>query len=544
MRHLWPVLLALVVILTASVACYNDVPGAIKSFTAAKPTVTRGTATELTAIFDGTGSLDNGIGEVTSGAVIVTPPLTAKTSFTLTVVNAENGGTDRETVEIDVAEPAKITSFKPDKVILPGQSALLTAVFSDGVGVVDNGIGPVQSGVAVSTGVLPETKTYTLTVTNLAGDVVTATAEVEAAVTPVITSFDAPGSVVSRFAPTMLTAVFTGGKGVVDQKVGPIASKMPTKTPDVPPEGATYTLTVTNGLGVSVSKTLSVTTKKEMFVTDYGGDVLVFDADSSGDLRPKRTILTGEGKNASSQILGILGVMVTKDSVIIANEGGIHSISIFGIGDVDDVVPKGRIAGPSTTLSAGVNGPYMFTVADGELFVADKSSTINVWNLTDTGDVAPRRALEGPATGLSNCLATWVDSGELYVSNYANAGASTITVYPQTASGNAPATRTIPTSEPTGLLVSGNELFVFSKPGAITVYDKTTGTQLRQIAGPLTEISELYQCSVSDNELFCASYLQDRVVVFPANGNGNIAPTRRVMGPQTYFSSPASVVVF
>jgi hypothetical protein len=547
MRHLWPALLALMVVLLSSVACYDQGSdnGPIKSFVAERSTLTKGLKTKLVAVFEsGTGTIDNGIGEVTSGVPVETAVLTGNTTFTLTV--EDETGSFTQSVEITAIDPAVITSFKPDGVILPGQSTNLTAVFSGGEGVVDNGIGPVKSGVPVSTGVVAATKIYTLTVTNSAGDPVTATAEVEAAVTPVITSFTAPGPVVSRFAPTDLTAVFTGGKGVVDQNVGPIVSNMPTKTPAVPPAGLTYTLTVTNGLGEKVTKTLSVTTKKEMFVTDYGGDVLVYDADATGDVPPKRTILTGELKNLNSGIVGILGIAVTNDSVIIANEGGTPSLSVFGIGDIDDIVPKGRIRGAATTLSAGTNGAYMLSVANGEVFVADKSSIINVWNVTDTGDIAPRRVLGGAATALDNCLATWIDSGELYVSNYANAGASTITVYPQAASGNTAPSRTIDVAgtEPTGILVAGNELFVNSKPGAITVYDKTTGAQLRKITGAATQITELYQCSVSDGELFCASYLLDRIVVFPANATGNVAPTRTLMGDKTYLASPASIVVF
>src|SRR5258708_7952836 len=89
MRHVWPAIFALVVVL-ASVACENvNAPnGPIKSFTADKMKVSKGMTTKLTAVFDsGTGMIDNGIGEVTSGAAVETMPLMANTTFNLTVVN-------------------------------------------------------------------------------------------------------------------------------------------------------------------------------------------------------------------------------------------------------------------------------------------------------------------------------------------------------------------------------------------------------------------------------------------------------------------------
>lgn len=62
--------------------------------------------------------------------------------------------------------PPSITSFTASNPSVPsGGSTTLTAVFAHGTGSIDQGIGPVQSGVAVSTGALTATRTYTLTVT-------------------------------------------------------------------------------------------------------------------------------------------------------------------------------------------------------------------------------------------------------------------------------------------------------------------------------------------------------------------------------------------
>ncbi len=540
MRGLWPFFIAAALVMLQAVACIDAPIGPLKSFDAEKSVVTKSKPAKLTAVFDGTGTVDHEIGTIASGVPFETPLLVDSTTYTLTVVSDLTGETAQRSVEIRAVDPAVITSFKAEKVVRPGEATNMIAVFTGGAGTVDLGIGPVTSGTPVPTGVLAATKEYTLTVTNEAGDAATAKAEAEAAVTPVITSFTAPGAVVSRFEPTTLTAVYTGGHGKVDQGVGEIKSNEPTKSQKVPPAGATFTLTVTNGLGEAVSKTIAVTTKTEVFVTDYGGDVLVYDADSMGDVPPKRTILTAEGKNTGSNIAGILSVIVTDTEIFIANEQGRPGITVFDIAAFDDEKPKRRIVGGATTI----DGANMIDVAGGEIFVADKTSTIKIWNVGDDGDVPPRRTLSGPNTGLDNCLGTWIDDGELYVSNYANAGAGSITVYPQSASGNVMPTRTIPTATPTGITISGSELFVASKVGEVTVYDKKTGAQLRKLAGAATQLTELYQCSVNGSELFCASYINDRMVVFPANASGNVAPTRVVQGDKTYIASPACAFVF
>lgn len=544
MRRLWPALFALVVVLLPAVAC-DPLPDPIESFTAAKDKVTKGQATKLTAVFSGQGSIDHEIGDVKSGQAVDTPILAADTTFTLTVLG-NDGASYATTVDVRAIDLATITSFTADKVVRPGESTTMTAVFAGGRGEVE-GIGEVKSGVPFPTGVLQATKTFTLKVTNDAGDPVTAQAEAEAAVTPVITSFDAPGSAVGRYAPTTLTAVFTGGKGTIDLEVGEVKSNVPIKTKDVPAAGATWTLTVTNGLGESVKKSLSVTTKKEMFVTDYDGDVLVFDVDATGDVAPKRKILTRSGKNLDAGITGLLGILVDGDSLYLANENGTPSISVFGIADHDDAVPKRRIAG-GVPWVAGTTGAYLMSMAGGELFVADKSATIEVWNTTDTGAVAPKRTITGAATELNNAFGTWVDNGELYVTNNGSgaAGAQTVTVYPQTASGNVAPTRTIPVSVtvPSGVLVSGSELFVCSE-NALTVFDKMTGAKLREIKGAATRLEDqACECAISDGEITCAMDINNEVVVFPTTASGNVAPKRILAGPKTELQACGTVTIF
>jgi len=154
-------------------ATLNVVPPTITSFKAGASTITAGNSTTLTAVFSGgTGTVDNNVGAVTSGTPVqVTPAST--TTYTLTVKNGA-GTSVTATVTVTVVPPPTITSFTAGaSAITPGKSTTLTGVFSGGNGTVDNNVGPVTSGNAVT--VTPAaTTTYTLTVTNAAGTSVSA----------------------------------------------------------------------------------------------------------------------------------------------------------------------------------------------------------------------------------------------------------------------------------------------------------------------------------------------------------------------------------
>lgn len=539
MRHVFAVLLLLASLLVhAACTTYN---GPITRFDGEHGNnVTKGKPAKLTAEFEagGTAEIDNEVGAIESGATIETKPLEVDTTFTLTVTT-ERGMTYKRSVDIKVVAPPAIKSFKADKVVRPGQATTLTAVFEGGVATID-GLGAVESGTPISTGKLAASKTYKLTVTNPAEDKVDADAEAEAAVTPVIESFEAPvGGLVSRFAPMELKAKFTGGKGTIDKDVGPVKSDTKILTPKVPKAGGTYTLTVTNGLGEKVTKSVSVTTKKEMFVTNYdGNNILVFDADAQGDVPPKRILELGTG------VEGIVSVVGQGDELFIANEYGSSGISVVDIASEGPVTPKRRITGATT----GITNAYIISLAGGELFVADRTASVRVFDAAGTGNIAPKRKIEGAATKLLTTFGTWVSDGELYVSNNDGGTTATINVFPVNTTGNKAPTRTItikqPDDIPTSLFVEANELFVGGQPGDVTVYNKKTGAQVRRIAGAATQLEGVFEASVTDGELFCASMTNNKIVVFTASANGNQAPKRVLAGEATTLAGPAGVYVY
>ncbi len=535
----------------------------IMSFTASKTTASIGFSVKLQAVYaGGVGTIEPGIGAVENGATITTPPLTGNTTFTLTVKKDDLVETQK--IDIATVQPPKIESFTSAVPAVHAniEGTTLKAVFSNGKGVIDQGIGEVQSGDTRPTGNLSLSKKYTLTVTNAADDKVTAAVDVEAAVPPVIQTFTAPGAVVSRFKSMNLTAVFTNGKGTIDMGVGAVTSGLAVKTPDVPFAGGTYTLTVKNGLGETATKQLSVTTKKEIFVTDYGADILAFDIDDSGDVTPKRIIATPLDE------LGILGMAINpvNNEICLANENPKSSITCFDLGGkfrppysqcVADLgyrelnpLPecfdpvKRRIMGPNTGFFGSTTvGAYQLAIFNNEIFLADKSSVIKVFNTTDTGDVAPKRTV---TNGVANALAVSVNNNELYVANYNNASNSTVTVYPVGATAGTPPTRQWAVDQPTGITVEGNEAFVMNKVGTLTVYDKNTGATLRTLSGPNVKIGESYQCSVSlaDNLLVCPDYSGDQTRIFPVNASGNQAPLRSIGGQATYMLATGSALIY
>ena len=140
--------------------------------------VTAGTSTTLTPVFvnaDGA-SVDQGVGAVSSGAPVTVTPA-ATTTYTLTATGL--GGPATQTVTVTVVPAAVITSFTAfPTTVNTGNSSQLTAVFSGGAATVDHGQAGCTSGQGVYTGPLTATTTFTLTVTNAAGDSVTAAATV------------------------------------------------------------------------------------------------------------------------------------------------------------------------------------------------------------------------------------------------------------------------------------------------------------------------------------------------------------------------------
>ena len=151
-----------------------------------------------------------------------------------------------------------ITSFAVAKAPLTaGTSTTLTAVFSNGTGVISNGVGTVTTATPVT--ISPTTTTtYTLTVTNSVGVAATSIVTVSVVPAPVASSLSPGVNPVPYGGTTTLTPIFTDGVGTVDNGVGTVTSGTPF-TSGVITGTKTFTLVVANTAGSTATKSVTLT---------------------------------------------------------------------------------------------------------------------------------------------------------------------------------------------------------------------------------------------------------------------------------------------
>lgn len=245
--------------LTITVNTDSTTP-AINSFTAAPASIVAGESTTLMPYFsNGTGVIDNNIGDVTSGASIVVSP-SVTTTYILTVDNGAGITVSQPvTITVNTGPVPSISSFNASPTIITaGGSALLTPVFSNGTGSIDNGIGGVTSGTSISVNPSVST-TYTLTVTDSAGNSVSqlTTVAVSTGTAPTIGSFSTSANRITAGESAILTPVFINGTGQIDHGIGAVSSGVGiTVTPMV---STIYKLTVTNSAGIAASLVVTIT---------------------------------------------------------------------------------------------------------------------------------------------------------------------------------------------------------------------------------------------------------------------------------------------
>lgn len=181
--------------------------------------------------------------------------------------------------------PPTITSFTANPAtIAAGASSSLTAVFSNGSGVITPGNTAVTSGTAIS--VSPAATTaYTLTVTPSSGAAITQTltVTVNAATTPpTITSFVASPATIAIGSSSSLTAVFANGTGVITP--GNLAVTTGTAISVSPAATTTYTLTVTPTSGTAITQTVTVTVVPLPTITGFSASPTSINSGGSSSL--------------------------------------------------------------------------------------------------------------------------------------------------------------------------------------------------------------------------------------------------------------------
>lgn len=238
-------------------------PPSIASFTAQPATITAGGSATLSFAFTGgTGSIDQGVGAVTSGtSVTVTPAVT--TAYQLRVVNGA-GATALGTATVTVA-PAPVAPVISAPTLATAGAAGMTASVAAQAGMtyawtITGGTitGGSDTRQITFTPGGSGTLTLTCTVTNAASASASGSATVTVVDAPVATGLAASTSTPLYGGSVTLTPTFTGGTGSVDRGVGPVVSGVPFATPALTAT-TTYTLTVANQAGATAVASVTVT---------------------------------------------------------------------------------------------------------------------------------------------------------------------------------------------------------------------------------------------------------------------------------------------
>ena len=287
------------------------------------------------------------------------------------------------------ASPASITV---------GGSVSLTGVFANGSGVITPGNLAVTSGSPVT--VSPSTTTiYTLTVTGTGGPDVTAAATVTVSPAPVIASFAANPIIVTSGNPSSLTAVFSGGTGVITP--GNLAVTSGTPVSVTPSATTTYTLTVTNSVGTAVTATVAVTVTTGPAIASFTASPATITAGNSASLtgvfaNGTGVITPGNLAVTSGTPVSVTPAVTTTYTLTVTNLGGTAvtataTVTVVPAPTISSFIanPTAVNVGKSATLTGnfsngtGVITPGNLAVTSGNAITVTPSST-TIYTLTVT----------------------------------------------------------------------------------------------------------------------------------------------------------------
>ena len=243
----------------------------ITSFVSAAGTITAGQAVDLTAVFaaifaDGTASIDNGVGAVSSNTPTSVSPA-ATTTYTLTATNAA-GTAVTSAVTVTVVPAPEITSFvSAAGTITAGQAVDLTAVFAGGTASIDNAVGAVASNTPAS--VSPtSTTTFRLTVTNSQG--VTATESVEVIILPTVTAVSPLSGAVGVPRNSVISGTFS--EALLGTSIVANSLTLSGATGTVALDASTESVTLTPDSNLKILTTYSATLSED--ISNLTGDLM------------------------------------------------------------------------------------------------------------------------------------------------------------------------------------------------------------------------------------------------------------------------------
>jgi len=272
---------------------------------------------------------------------------------------------------------------------------------------------------------------------------------------------------------------------------------------------------------------------------------------STGQLN-ESPIATISGSNTGLMSPEGIAVDATSGDIFVADSAA-ASVFVYSSGSNGNVSPT-TISGSNTGL---VSPKGIAKHAGGDIYVADSSATsVFVFSAGSSGNVDPTATISGAKTGLSHPFGIGLDSSSnIYVTN----NTPSVTVFAAASNGNVNPTATIRGSNtaldvPMGVtLDSSNNVYVADESSSsVTVYGavgSSTGTLNETpssaisttITTGLTHPQEL--ALDSSGKIYVADDFAATISVYPADSNGNAAPSATISGNSTDLNSPYGIAL-
>jgi hypothetical protein len=239
-----------------------------------------------------------------------------------------------------------------------------------------------------------------------------------------------------------------------------------------------------------------------------------------------------------------------------------NAISIYAPNPNSGTAPINQIGGSNTQL----NGPqYDAFDSSKRLYVSNYNAGTTIGSITvyasqATGNVLPVAAISGGSTTIGSARGIALDTvGNIYLANVSNApvGASSILIFPANSAGNAvPGTITgtlTGLNGPVGLAVdpSGRVYAANAGAGTISVFPNGTPGNVAPaitIGGPLTTLVTPTGLSLDPaGNVYVTDVATSKILIFAASvitsKNGNVPPMMTIGGNLTQLSNPTDVKV-
>ncbi|MGA8576843.1 MAG: hypothetical protein WB609_14305 [Candidatus Cybelea sp.] len=240
----------------------------------------------------------------------------------------------------------------------------------------------------------------------------------------------------------------------------------------------------------------------------FPGTVIIYPIAANGNYNPGSNVIVG----SNTGLLNPAGIALDSASNIYVTNQGNSSVTVYPAGSSGNVTPIATISGTNT----GLLNPFGIALDSSDrIYVANGLNTttpsVTVYAPGSNGNVAPIATIAGPNTGLADPSGIALDpTGRIYVGNENSPSFNGIvTVYAAGANGNA--------------------------------------APIRTIAGPSTGFANgVYGVAWRNNRIFVTSgnsTISSQIGIFPQNSNGNVAPTRSIVGSITQLNSPVGIAV-